>query len=102
MAHICMHVAWDQQEGLGVDTHVHRICGRLGWTAPATAAKTPEHTRVELEEWLPPHYWKDVNILLVGFGQQTCRPVGPRCGECLNNQCCPHAWKTRKHWQKKE
>lgn len=34
-----------------VDTHVHRIAGRLKWTKKAT--KSPEKTRTALEEWLP-------------------------------------------------
>ncbi len=28
--------------------------------------------------------WTEINWLLVGFGQQTCLPVGPKCGDCLN------------------
>lgn len=34
-------------------------------------------------------YWSEVNPMLVGFGQQICRPVGPRCGECLCRDICP-------------
>ena len=34
-------------------------------------------------------YWQDINHLLVGFGQQTCLPVGPRCASCLNRDVCP-------------
>ena len=30
MAHLCMNIAWKQQSGIGVDTHVHRITNRLG------------------------------------------------------------------------
>ena len=37
--------------GIGVDTHVHRISNRLGWTRSQT--KLPEQTRKELEDWLP-------------------------------------------------
>uniref|UniRef100_A0A8C4QE33 Uncharacterized protein n=1 Tax=Eptatretus burgeri TaxID=7764 RepID=A0A8C4QE33_EPTBU len=33
--------------------------------------------------------WRDVNWLLVGFGQQTCLPVAPRCAHCLNQKICP-------------
>lgn len=28
-------------------------------------------------------------MLLVGFGQQTCLPVGPLCEMCLNCKICP-------------
>lgn len=33
MAYLAMHTAWDQLEGLGVDTHIHRISNRLGWVS---------------------------------------------------------------------
>jgi len=92
MAHICMSVAWEESTGIGVDTHVHRICGRLGWTH---GCKTPEATRKALESWLPKDRWLEINWLLVGFGQQVCVPINPKCGECLNRKICPvgKTWK---------
>ncbi|KAJ1332769.1 hypothetical protein BSLG_008398 [Batrachochytrium salamandrivorans] len=42
MAHLAMQAAWNQTVGIGVDTHVHRISHRLGWTRDL---KTPEHSR---------------------------------------------------------
>lgn len=72
---------------LGVDTHVHRISNRLGWVPKAT--KTPEATRVALESWLPTELWNEVNNLMVGFGQQVCKPVNPLCNTCLNKTLCP-------------
>lgn len=51
MAYICMNAAWGEVNGIGVDTHVHRIANRLKWVK--TATKTPEQTRKALEEWLP-------------------------------------------------
>lgn len=51
MAYIAMSAAWKQTVGIGVDTHVHRIANRIGWTRMLT--KTPEATRKELEDWLP-------------------------------------------------
>lgn len=71
----------------GVDTHVHRISNRLGWTGCTT--KTPEETRVALESWMPEDIWSETNLLMVGFGQQICLPVGPKCSECLNVTLCP-------------
>lgn len=91
MAYICMTAAWGVVEGIGVDTHVHRIANRLHWVKKPT--KNPENTRKELETWLPRSEWKDINILLVGFGQQTCLPVGPKCNTCLNKDICPSAKK---------
>ena len=72
----------------GVDTHVHRISNRLGWTGEG-GTKTPEATRKALEDWLPREKWLEVNWLLVGFGQQTCLPVYPKCEVCLNKDLCP-------------
>ena len=70
-----------------MDTHVHRIANRLGWTLKAT--KTPEKTREALEDWLPRSLWGEVNVLFVGFGQQQCTPVKPKCDTCLNQHLCP-------------
>ncbi|XP_013843275.1 endonuclease III-like protein 1 isoform X2 [Sus scrofa] len=89
MAHLAMAVAWGTVSGIAVDTHVHRIAGRLKWTKKAT--KSPEKTRTALEEWLPRELWSEINGLLVGFGQQTCLPVRPRCQACLNRALCPAA-----------
>lgn len=94
MAHICMLVAWDKVTGIGVDTHVHRISNRIGWVKKPTS--TPEDTRKALETWMPSELWKEVNHLLVGFGQTICLPVGPMCHECLNRDICPSSGKGRK------
>lgn len=51
MAYLAMSCAWKKTVGIGVDTHVHRISNRLGWTKKET--KNPEQTRKELEEWMP-------------------------------------------------
>lgn len=88
MAHLCMDNAWGVVTGIGVDTHVHRISNRIGWVPQPT--KNPEATRKALEDWLPSDLWSEVNHLLVGFGQQVCRPVGPHCTSCLNAHVCPY------------
>lgn len=98
MAHLCMQVAWKEVSGIGVDTHVHRICNRLQWLRKTT--KTPEETRILLEEWLPKPLWTEVNHLLVGFGQETCLPRFPKCSECLNKDICPSAGKNDKKTKK--
>ncbi|XP_066238987.1 endonuclease III-like protein 1 [Saccopteryx leptura] len=89
MAHLAMAVAWGTVSGIAVDTHVHRIANRLRWTKKVT--KHPEGTRAALEEWLPRDLWSEINGLLVGFGQQICLPVRPRCHACLNQALCPAA-----------
>eukprot|EP00927_Polykrikos_kofoidii_P056818 TRINITY_DN50903_c0_g1_i1.p1 TRINITY_DN50903_c0_g1~~TRINITY_DN50903_c0_g1_i1.p1 ORF type:complete len:300 (-),score=73.04 TRINITY_DN50903_c0_g1_i1:66-965(-) len=82
MAHLTLHAAFDAQEGICVDTHVHRIANALKWIS----TKTPEETRIALESWLPAEEWADINVLLVGLGQQQQQQQGRLIEHCLN---CP-------------
>lgn len=72
------------KSGICVDTHVHRICNRLGYVA----TKTPEETEMALRFQLPPEYWIEINDLLVAFGQNHCHPVSPRCSSCRLQGIC--------------
>ena len=67
MAYIVEHVAWGRQTGIGIDTHMHRMFNQLKWVQSTTQ---PEHTRLQLESWLPQEYWPTVNLLWVGLGQE--------------------------------
>ncbi|MCL4477198.1 MAG: endonuclease III [Nitrospirae bacterium] len=70
--------------GICVDTHVHRITNRWGYVK----TKSPEETELALRRKLPKKYWKEINGLLVAFGQGICRPISPLCSSCdLNNFC---------------
>ncbi|GKT60138.1 endonuclease III [Colletotrichum tofieldiae] len=86
MAYLCLSAAWNRTEGIGVDVHVHRITNLWGWHKTTQ----PEATRLALQSWLPKDKWREINWLLVGFGQMVCLPVGRKCGECelgLNGMC---------------
>ena len=85
MAFIAMHACWGKAVGIGVDTHVHRIANRLRWVKTAT----PEATRDSLQALLPRAMWGGVNVLLVGFGQQVCTPLAPKCASCAIAAICP-------------
>lgn len=52
-----------------VDTHVHRLANKLG----LVHTKTPEQTENALKKIVPKKYWKDLNRLLVTWGQQVPR-----------------------------
>lgn len=73
------------EEGLCVDTHVHRIANRLG----IVGTRRPEETEAALKAALPKDMWAPVNDWLVWFGRTICRPVGPKCGECPVRGSCP-------------
>ncbi len=72
---------------VAVDTHVHRISNRLGWSD----TETPEDTEPVLEAQLDAPQRLAVNELLVRFGREICRPIGPRCGDCPVRELCPSA-----------
>jgi endonuclease III len=80
----CVLVYGFDKPAIPVDTHVHRIANRLG----LVETKTPEETEAELVKTVPKRYWLELNELFVRFGQTTCKPIGPKCGECtLRAQC---------------
>ncbi|CAN4091226.1 unnamed protein product [Withania somnifera] len=96
IAHLVMIMAWNKVEGICVDTHVHRVSNRLGWVLrPGTkqGTRSPEETRVSLQQWLPKEEWVSINLLLVGFGQTICTPLRPRCAKCTVSELCPSAFK---------
>lgn len=81
-AHLVLQAVWGRAEGIAVDTHALRICNRLGWTGPSGPVKSAEAARRRVQAWLPRQLWAELNPLLVGFGQQRCFVVEPRCGDC--------------------
>jgi endonuclease-3 len=70
--------------GICVDTHVHRISNRLGYVR----TRTPDETETALRATLPRRYWIGYNDLLVGFGQNLCTPISPRCSTCPVHPLC--------------
>ncbi len=70
--------------GICVDTHVHRISNRLGYVV----TRTPEATEAALRAKLPASCWKDINWILVLWGQNICAPVSPKCSVCAVTQWC--------------
>jgi endonuclease III len=82
-ANLVVTLGYDKP-GICVDVHVHRICNRWG----LVKTKTPHETEFALREILPVRYWKELNGMLVAFGQGICRPVSPLCSQCLIRTFC--------------
>jgi endonuclease-3 len=70
--------------GICVDIHVHRIFNRLGYVK----TKSPDETEKVLRQKLPKRYWREINELLVTFGQNICKPVSPFCSHCSVAELC--------------
>ena len=86
-ANLVLILAHRSPDHICVDTHVHRISNRLGWVR----TRTPEQTELALYRVVPKRWWPDVNLFLVTWGQNVCRPIGPRCAACAISDLCPRA-----------
>ncbi len=80
-----------EKPGICVDTHVHRVCNRIG----AVKTKNPTETEFALREVLPKGNWIEINDLLVMYGQAVCNPVSPWCSRCGIIRCCGRVGVTR-------
>ena len=78
-ANLVLILAFKSPKNICVDTHVHRISNRLGWVR----TKTPEETEQALYAATDRRWWPHINLYLVTWGQNVCRPVYPRCGACV-------------------
>jgi endonuclease III len=84
-ANLVLILAFKSLENICVDTHVHRISNRLGWVR----TNTPDETEQALYRATASRWWPYINLYLVTWGQNVCRPVYPRCGACAIEPCCP-------------
>lgn len=84
-ANLVLILAHRSQSNICVDTHVHRIANRLGWTS----TRTPDETEHALYTAAQKRWWPLINLYLVTWGQNVCRPVYPLCHECVLVDLCP-------------
>jgi len=84
-ANLVLILAFKSLKNICVDTHVHRISNRLGWVR----TETPDETEQALYQAAAPRWWPYINLYLVTWGQNVCRPVYPRCGICAIRRYCP-------------
>lgn len=82
----CVLVYGFEIPAIPVDTHVHRISNRIG----LVNTKDPDATELELEKVVPKEFWIELNDLLVQFGQDICRPIGPKHEECPIAEICDY------------
>src|SRR5687767_12253815 len=84
-ANLVMILGFKSLQNICVDTHVHRISNRLGWVE----TKLPDETEQALYRATDRRWWPYINLYLVTWGQNVCRPVSPRCGDCAIAGDCP-------------
>jgi endonuclease-3 len=84
-ANLVLIVGFKSGRNICVDTHVHRISNRLGWVQ----TKLPVETEQALYGRIERRWWPYINLYLVTWGQNVCRPVYPRCPACAIKDLCP-------------
>ena len=83
-ANVIMLEAFNDPQGIAVDTHVKRISNRLGLSNQSDPSKIEQ----DLLKVIPKKYWKDVNHVLVWHGRKTCHAQNPKCDICpVKNNC---------------
>jgi endonuclease III len=82
-ADIVMSFTFDE-DVIAVDTHVFRVCNRLGLTDERTADKTAAALERDVPDWArrDGHFW------LLQFGKSICLSRRPRCETCFLNDLC--------------
>jgi endonuclease-3 len=90
-ATLVLILSYRSRRHICVDTHVHRIANRLGWVR----TRMPEETEQALYRATHRRWWPYINLYLVTWGQNVCRPVYPRCDDCVISGACPKVGVTR-------
>lgn len=83
-ANVIMLEAFNNPQGIAVDTHAKRISNRLGLSNNSN----PEKIEQDLKKVIPQEYFKDVNHLFMWHGRNICTAKNPKCDECPIYKFC--------------
>lgn len=84
-ANVILGTWFRKNEGVVVDTHVHRIARLLKLTAQDDPAKIER----DLMDVVPRAKWTWFSHTLIHHGRQVCVARRPKCEECVLNRLCP-------------
>lgn len=70
-----------------VDTHVQRVCIRLGI---ANDKNTPSEIEAILKNNIPVNKWNRVSEQILLFGRYYCTAINPKCVNCLFKEMCTY------------
>src|SRR5467141_2341396 len=84
-ANVVLGTWFGKNEGVVVDTHVHRISRLLR----LTRQDTPEKIERDLMQLLPRDKWTVFSHLLILHGRKVCIARRPKCEECVVSDLCP-------------
>ena len=83
-ANVVLGVAFEQAEGVVVDTHVKRLSGRLGFSKESQ----PEKIELDLMRVVPRERWIQLSHLLIYHGRGPCKARRPDCMNCTIEELC--------------
>src|SRR5215470_11664372 len=89
-ANVVLGTWFHKNEGVVVDTHVHRVSRRLELTRNTDAAKIEQ----DLMKILPREKWTEFSHQIIWHGRKLCVARGPKCAECPLENLCHAADKT--------
>ena len=75
-----------------VDTHVFRVCNRLG----LCSSKTPEETERKVTRLIPEEKWGQAHHWLIWHGRRVCKAQHPLCEQCELRTLCKTALSSQK------
>ena len=81
---------------MAIDTHIHRVCQRLGFIGPKVTA---EKAHDILEAIVLPEQVFQFHVSFINHGRQVCRAQRPKCMECIVASGCPSRKKFEKDGQ---
>lgn len=83
-ANVIMLEAFNNPQGIAVDTHAKRISNRIGFSS----AKEPQKIEQDLLKLFPKEYYYDANHILIWHGRNTCKSQKPTCENCCIKHLC--------------
>lgn len=85
-ANVVMLEAFNNPQGIAVDTHAKRISNLIGLSNESDPVKIEQ----DLIKIFPKEYLKDINHLFVWHGRNTCVARKPKCDLCSVKEFCKH------------
>jgi endonuclease III len=89
-ANVVLGTWFKKNEGVVVDTHVHRISRRL----ELTNADNPKDIEQDLMRVIPREKWTDFSHQVIWHGRALCIARKPKCADCPLENICHAADKT--------
>ena len=71
---------------MAIDTHIYRVCQRLGLIGPKTNVDKAHDI---LESAVEPEQVHPFHVGFITHGRQVCKAQRPKCGQCVVSVICP-------------